>query len=1061
MDKHELNVKVEQMRKQAGLGDYQTAMKIADKIDWRRVSNVSLLTQVSEIYEKNEKYREAKDILLLAVERTPMGRGLLFKLTQLALKVGSIDEAEECFEEFQKLAPQDSRQKLLRYQILKAKGAQPQQLIPPLEEYVNEEISEEWMYELAELYHKAGMRDACLDLCDRITILFGSGEWVQKALRLKAEGEGEPLNEYQQSIAGEIYYQPASSSRQNAVREAAPVTPAFSQSVPVIPEFSLQPQEAVPPVMTAPETVPPFTAAPETVPPLTAAPVAAPQYTESAPYGNTAVQETAVPQPAVAMPQYVGGIEAGIAPQPMAAQTAPEIPAVSNPVPVPTQALTEQYAPGQEDRYRNVPTFQTATAATTGVPSWTEAVQPQEAPAQNDIDAEIDAHLRRLEEEKLGRKVTATSSQPQSAAYMQAATESMQTAALSAAGAGSVPTLENAAVTESVPIADPRTVEQRYREESSRPSREYVVSTEQRAAGSEFPGTEQLMVDRLRYEEESAAARARAAARASETEEELRSREAKLDETKVLPKLPGQERREQLAREEAELRRLEQDKEAELIQKSAGKTGETAAVVEETPVKATESAETAAAVEETPVKAAELAADPAEQVAEKADGQIAEAAAGKPETAAPVVAEAAAPEAPEEKAAAVTPAAEGAVSTVKEPLAEEAAAAEYRPKQPKLLRTPGSFNALIEGRTPEEGLQGAVERLKEAQAVTGFKRPAAKVKAERLNVYGVRNSAEKTAGRDLIIEEAGDLSDVSLSELIQLIAADGGMRTVLLIDNPLQLTRLRASHPEVEKVFHTADKREDVKAYFAAEAKYREAEARRQEEVTKSALEAKEARRKEEEARRREEEALATAAAKEAAERERAEAEKKAAEAEREKLARARENNVAQAVSAAAAAPAASVVKEETVQVRTALQTRAEDRERPEAAATPQATEAAQAATRQARTHAEELAKLEADKKRLYENEPMTKDAFANYAAVYARNIDCVITGKSMNALYERIELLQADNVKLTRKNAETLIEEAADRAEKPPLSRRLGGLFSKRYNKDGLLILKEEDFLG
>lgn len=1036
MDKHELNVKVEQMRKQAGLGDYQTAMKIADKIDWRRVSNVSLLTQVSEIYEKNEKYREAKDILLLAVERTPMGRGLLFKLTQLALKVGSIDEAEECFEEFQKLAPQDSRQKLLRYQILKAKGAQPQQLIPPLEEYVNEEISEEWMYELAELYHKAGMRDACLDLCDRITILFGSGEWVQKALRLKAEGEGEPLNEYQQSIAGEIYYQPASSPRQNAVRETAPVTPAFSQSVPVIPEFSLQPQEAVPPVMTAPETVPPFTAAPETVPPLTAAPVAAPQYTESVPYGNTAVREAAVPQPAVAMPQYVGGVAAGIAPQPMAAQIVPETPVASNPAPVPAQALTEQYALGQEDRYRNVPTFQTATAATTGVPSWTEAVQPQEAPAQNDIDAEIDAHLRRLEEEKLGRRAAATVSQPQSAAPMQVATESTQTAA--AAGAGSVPTLDSAAATEHAPLADPRTVEQRYREESSRPSREYVVSTEQRAADSEFPGTEQLMVDRLRYEEESAAARARAAARADEIEEELRSREAKLDETKVLPKLPGQERREQLAREEAELRRLEQDKEAELIQKPAGKTEETAAVDEETPVKAGESAETAAA--------------PAKQVAEQADVKTAEETT---EAAVNAVAEAAATE---ENAA--TPATERAVSPAKEPLAEEAAAAEPRPKQPKLLRTPGSFNALIEGRTPEEGLQGAVERLKEAQAVTGFKRPAAKVKAERLNVYGVRNSAEKTAGRDLIIEEAGDLSDVSLSELIQLIAADGGMRTVLLIDNPLQLTRLRASHPEVEKVFHTADKREDVKAYFAAEAKYREAEARRQEEVTKSALEAKEARRKEEEARRREEEALAAAAAKEAAERERAEAEKKAAEAEREKLAKARENNVAQAVSAAAA-PAASVVKEETVQVRTAPQTRAEDRERPEAAGATQATEAAQAATRQARTHAEELAKLEADKKRLYENEPMTKDAFANYAAVYARNIDCVITGKSMNALYERIELLQADNVKLTRKNAETLIEEAADRAEKPPLSRRLGGLFSKRYNKDGLLILKEEDFLG
>ena len=425
-------------------------------------------------------------------------------------------------------------------------------------------------------------------------------------------------------------------------------------------------------------------------------------------------------------------------------------------------------------------------------------MQPQEAPAQNDIDAEIDAHLRRLEEEKLGRRAAATVSQSQSAAPMQVATESVQTAV--AAGAGSVPTLENAAVTEHAPLADPRTVEQRYREESSRPSREYVVSTEQRAADSEFPGTEQLMVDRLRYEEESAAARARAAARAGEIEEELRSREAKLDETKVLPKLPGQERREQLAREEAELRRIEQDKEAELIQKPAGKIEETAAIDEETPVKTSGSAETAAAVEAASVKAAEIAAAPAEQVTEKADEQTAETAAA----------------AAEEKAA--TPATERAVSPAKEPLAEEAAVAEYRPKQPKLLRTPGSFNALIEGRTPEEGLQGAVERLKEAQAVTGFKRPAAKVKAERLNVYGVRNSAEKTAGRDLIIEEAGDLSDVSLSELIQLIAADGGMRTVLLIDNPLQLTRLRASHPEVEKVFHTADKREDVKAYFAAEA---------------------------------------------------------------------------------------------------------------------------------------------------------------------------------------------------------------------------------------------------
>ena len=1014
MDKHELNVKVEQMRKQAGLGDYQTAVKIADKIDWRRVSNVSLLTQVSEIYEKVGKYAEAKDILLLAVERTPMGRGLLFKLTQLALKVNSIDEAEECFEEFQRLAPQDTRQKLLRYLILKAKGAQPQQLMPPLEEYVSEELSDEWMYELAELYHRAGMREACLDLCDRITILFGTGEWVQKALRLKAEGEGEPLNEYQQSILqGEIYYQPTA-PRQNAVREPAPLTTPYAQQPMMATEYGTQM-----PYQTAAE---PYGMEP--------APALAEQY--AAPM--TQPQPTAFAQPA----EFT---------QP-AAFAQPEESYDQAPL---------QYAAPSEERYRNVPTFQTPAAASTGIPSWTEAAKPQEAPAQNDIDAEIDAHLRRLEEEKRNGVRAKAAATPVS-------TETVQE-----------PLRETAAeLRESaLPSAeeDARSVEQRYREESARLSRDYVVSSGERSETSEFPGTEQLMVDRLRYEEESEAAKLRAEARAAETEEAIRQREAKLDETKVLPKLPAQERREQLAREEAALRRIEQDKEAEQIKKSVIEA-EKKPEIEET-AKESPEAVSAAATEEkaSQTKPAETVATAEKQPREEAvvaEKQPAETAAAEKQSQAEVVA---AEKQPAETAAAEKQSQAEAVAAEKQP-AETAAAekqsaeegelveesAETRrevPRQPKLLRTPGSFNALIEGRTPEEGLQSAVERLKEAQAVTGFKRPAAKVKAERLNVYGVRNSAEKTAGRDLIIEEAGDLSDVSLSELIQLIAADGGMRTVLLIDNPLQLTRLRASHPEVETVFHTADKREDVKAYFAAEAKFREAEARLREEAVKTALEAKEARRKEEEARRAEEEARrAEEEARRLAEREAAENARKAAEA-----------------AAAAAEAKAAAEREEEARRKEEEARRAEEllnrvaeeiivRE-PETVPAARAEAEAQRPAQRAVPRAEDRAKLDAERRRAKENELLTKDAFANYAAAYARNIDCVMTGKSMNALYERIELLQEDGVSLTRKNAEILIEEAADHAERPPLGRRLSGLFSKRYNKDGLLILKEEDFLG
>ena len=993
MDKHELNVKVEQMRKQAGLGDYQTAVKIADKIDWRRVSNVSLLTQVSEIYEKVGKYAEAKDILLLAVERTPMGRGLLFKLTQLALKVNSIDEAEECFEEFQRLAPQDTRQKLLRYLILKAKGAQPQQLMPPLEEYVSEELSDEWMYELAELYHRAGMREACLDLCDRITILFGTGEWVQKALRLKAEGEGEPLNEYQQSILqGEIYYQPTA-PRQNAVREPAPLTTPYAQQPMMATEYGTQ----------------------------------MPYQTAAAPYGME-------PAPALAE-QYAAPMTQ---PQPTAfAQPAEftQSATFAQPEESYDQAPLQQAAPSEE-RYRNVPTFQTPAAASTGIPSWTEAAKPQEAPAQNDIDAEIDAHLRRLEEEKRNGVRAKAAATPVS-------TETVQE-----------PLRETAAeLRESaLPSAeeDARSVEQRYREESARLSRDYVVSSGERSETSEFPGTEQLMVDRLRYEEESEAAKLRAEARAAETEEAIRQREAKLDETKVLPKLPAQERREQLAREEAALRRIEQDKEAEQIKKSVIEA-EKKPEIEET-AKESPEAVSAAATEEkaSQTKPAETVAAAEQQPREEAvtaEKQPAETAAAEKQSQAEAVAA--------EKQPAETAAAEKQSAKEGELVEESAEARREVPRQPKLLRTPGSFNALIEGRTPEEGLQSAVERLKEAQAVTGFKRPAAKVKAERLNVYGVRNSAEKTAGRDLIIEEAGDLSDVSLSELIQLIAADGGMRTVLLIDNPLQLTRLRASHPEVETVFHTADKREDVKAYFAAEAKFREAEARLREEAVKTALEAKEARRKEEEAKRAEEEARrAEEEARRLAEREAAENARKAAEA-----------------AAAAAEAKAAAEREEEARRKEEEARRAEEllnrvaeeiivRE-PETLPAARAEAEAQRPAQRAVPRAEDRAKLDAERRRAKENELLTKDAFANYAAAYARNIDCVMTGKSMNALYERIELLQEDGVSLTRKNAEILIEEAADHAERPPLGRRLSGLFSKRYNKDGLLILKEEDFLG
>ena len=187
MDKYEFNIKAEQMRKMAEQGDYKTAMQIADTIDWRRVRNANLLSYVADIYEHNSEYEEAKDILLLAFERAPVGKRFLYKLAEISVQAGDLQDAQEFYHEFCEMSPDDSRQFLLRYLILKAKGASAEQLIAPLEEYTSEEVDEEWLYTLAKLYSEAGYEDACVRTCDKIMLLFGLGQYVDKAMELKLQ----------------------------------------------------------------------------------------------------------------------------------------------------------------------------------------------------------------------------------------------------------------------------------------------------------------------------------------------------------------------------------------------------------------------------------------------------------------------------------------------------------------------------------------------------------------------------------------------------------------------------------------------------------------------------------------------------------------------------------------------------------------------------------------------------------------------------------------------------------------------------------------------------------
>ena len=754
MDKYEFNLKVDQMRKQYDLHDYQTAMKIADGIDWRRVTNVNLLSLVSDIYEKNGELEEAKEILLLAMESASNARHIVFRLTELAIRTGNMEEADAFCAEFEDLAHDDPRKYLLQYKILSAKGAAPEQKIIPLERYTATEIDEQWMYELAEQYLEAGQTAKCVAMCDRIMLFFGTGEYVQKAAELKADGAGAALSAYQQDLIN---------NREKA-EEKLRITEEKCRQVAEVPEVPAEAPAAVAPAAVAAEAAPDAAAGIPTTP---AAEAAAPAFT-TAPAAAAPAPETVAP-------------------------AVPAAAAASAPAPAPVPAPAKTAAPALQTEFAEeyVPAY---------IPfePLDEGAKP---PIQDTLDAQIAEHMKSLEARR--------------AAIILKAQEAEAARAMEDAKA----------------------------EEAARAAAE--------------------------------AARAEEAARAAAN--------PPIDDiTRVLPS-------------------LQQAKAAQAAEEEIGGTK----VLPDIRVVRKEAAEKAAA----------------------------EAAAA------------------EEKAA-------------------EAAAQEPR--------TPGSYSAFVEGKTPEEGLEAAKRIMVEMRRVTGTKNPAAKIHAGKLNEKGVDNLAAKLSSGDIIIEDAGDLSAESAAGLVRILKADNGQHTMLLVDNPLQLSRLAGQSPELAELLHAA---------------------------------------------------------------------------------KAAPSNAAKAPAVSAPAPA----------VRPAAAPAPQTPARPAPAVRPvqTAAEPVRPASPAPAPAVSAVKPAQAGEKRLtpaeiaYTQEELGIDEFAHYASDYAKKIDCVITGKSMLALYERIEIMQEDGVLLTRQNAEALIEEAADKAEKPPLLKKIGGIFSRKYDKEGMLILKEEDFIS
>lgn len=185
MDKYEYKLKLDQMKTLAGEGDYSTAAEIADSINWRKVKNVNLLVKAGDIYSKTGRYEEAKELLLMAYDRSPIGRMIIYRLAEISIKMKNFEEAEEYYDEFVEIAPHDNLKYVLRYRISKAKGKDYKTQIAILEELKNVEYTEEWAYELAYLYHKAGENEKCIEACDELILWFGDGIYVERALELK------------------------------------------------------------------------------------------------------------------------------------------------------------------------------------------------------------------------------------------------------------------------------------------------------------------------------------------------------------------------------------------------------------------------------------------------------------------------------------------------------------------------------------------------------------------------------------------------------------------------------------------------------------------------------------------------------------------------------------------------------------------------------------------------------------------------------------------------------------------------------------------------------------
>ena len=185
MDKQEYKLRAEEIKSLIAKRDFFGAVKIADEIDWTRVRSVAMLCTVSDLYKANRRYKESKELLLMAYERHPNGRMIVYSLCELCIKMGEMVQAMEYYKEFVQLAPMDNGRYILQYKLYVANEVSLEERIAVLEELKKRDYREKWGYELAYLYHRVGLATKCVEECDELILWFSDGRYVKKAMELK------------------------------------------------------------------------------------------------------------------------------------------------------------------------------------------------------------------------------------------------------------------------------------------------------------------------------------------------------------------------------------------------------------------------------------------------------------------------------------------------------------------------------------------------------------------------------------------------------------------------------------------------------------------------------------------------------------------------------------------------------------------------------------------------------------------------------------------------------------------------------------------------------------